>query len=177
MPALDIPFGLPLTADQFEKIPWVEGLRLELWDGNLDVSASIQIAWHGLVKRRIANVLESEAQDANTGIGVVLSDRTVREPDVTRFRPCVRPELRRSQFPVADVDLVVEIVSPESESRDRKIKPDEYAAAGIPEYWLAEQHPDDVNDAMINIYRLTPSRTYGLVRAVALSALEHPIEQ
>jgi len=30
---------------------------------------------------------------------------------------------------------------------------------------------------MINIYRLTPSRTYGLVRAVALSALEHPIEQ
>ena len=35
-------------------------------------------------------------------------------------------------------DLVVEIVSPESDDRDRGEKLIEYEAAGIPEYWLLD---------------------------------------
>jgi Uma2 family endonuclease len=35
-------------------------------------------------------------------------------------------------------DLVVEIVSPESMQRDRRVKLAEYQAAGIPEYWLID---------------------------------------
>lgn len=35
-------------------------------------------------------------------------------------------------------DLVVEIISPDSVSRDRRDKRDEYAAAGVPEYWLVD---------------------------------------
>ena len=48
--------------------------------------------------------------------------------------------------------------------------------AGIPESWIVEEHPDDEADAVVNVYQLAPSRTYGLVRTVALSALEHAIE-
>ncbi|OLB80658.1 MAG: hypothetical protein AUI14_05885 [Actinobacteria bacterium 13_2_20CM_2_71_6] len=172
MPTLDLPFGLPLTAEQFEKLGCVEGLRIELWDGNLDVSASAQVAWHGLVKHRIADLFEADGQTVSTGIGVALSDRTVREPDVTRFRRGASPSLQQSQFPVADVDLVVEVVTPESDKRDRVIKPDEYAAAGIPEFWLVEEHPEDEADAVINIYRLAESGAYALVRSVDLSVLQ-----
>jgi Uma2 family endonuclease len=34
--------------------------------------------------------------------------------------------------------LAIEIVSPESKKRDRKTKFEEYAQAGIPEYWLID---------------------------------------
>ncbi len=163
---------LPMTAAQYERLPPIPGLRLELWEGNLDVAAAAQMRWHSLVVHRIGALLDRPGREISFETGVVLGPRTVREPDVTRFRPGVAPELRSSQFPAADVDLVVEIVSPESQRRDREIKPDEYAGAGIPEYWIVEQHPDDEADAMVNMYQLTPAGRYGLARTVALSELQ-----
>jgi Uma2 family endonuclease len=44
-------------------------------------------------------------------------------------------------LPVADVLLVVEIVSPGSEGVDTVTKRNEYAAAGIPQYWVVDQDP------------------------------------
>ncbi len=177
MTILDMPPHLPLTAEEFEDLPPVEGWRIELWEGNLDVASAAQMAWHSTTMREIANMIAATGRVVHTEVGVVLAPRTVRTPDVTRFRPGVRPDLLRSQFPVADVDLVIEIISPESAKRDRLIKPDEYATAGIPEFWLVEQHPEDINDAEVNIYQLAPSRAYTLVRSVALSALEQEIER
>jgi Uma2 family endonuclease len=172
MTVLELPFRLPLTAEDFEWIPPIEGMRVELWEGNLDLSAAAQMAWHSFVMRRIANMLEAAGRDVSTGTGAVLAPRTVRVPDVSRFRPGVRPEMHRSQFDAADVDLVVEIVSPESERRDRVIKPDEYSNARIREFWLVESDPDDDRDALINIYQLTPRNSYTLVDTVTLSKLE-----
>ncbi|MFI7605855.1 Uma2 family endonuclease [Micromonospora sp. NPDC049366] len=42
-------------------------------------------------------------------------------------------------LPVADVLLVIEIVSPGSEGVDTVIKRNEYAAAGIPQYWVVDR--------------------------------------
>jgi Uma2 family endonuclease len=42
-------------------------------------------------------------------------------------------------FPVADVVLAIEVVSPASEARDRERKPQLYARAGIPHFWRVEQ--------------------------------------
>jgi Uma2 family endonuclease len=170
MTTLDVP-RLPLTAEEFERMPPVKGLRIELWEGNLDVSAAAQMRWHAVVMRRIANLFEAAGRAVTTETGVVLARRTVREPDVTRFRAGVNPGYKRSQFPAADVDCVVEVVSAESGTRDRKLKPDEYASAGIPEFWLVEEHPDEDADAVINIYRLTPHGNYAFERSVDLSAL------
>lgn len=44
-------------------------------------------------------------------------------------------------LPVADVLLVIEIVSPGSEGIDTVTKHGEYAAAGIPQYWVVDQDP------------------------------------
>ncbi|MGI5146240.1 Uma2 family endonuclease [Plantactinospora sp. CA-294935] len=44
-------------------------------------------------------------------------------------------------LPVDDVLLVVEIVSPGSEGVDTVTKRNEYAAAGIPQYWVIDQDP------------------------------------
>jgi Uma2 family endonuclease len=172
MTLIDIPFRFPLTAEEFEQLPPIEGVRVELSEGRLEMAAAAQMRWHAHVMRRIANVFEAGGREVSTETGVVLAPRTVREPDVTRFRQGVKPAMLRSQFDAADVDLVVEIVSPESERRDRTVKPEEYAGARIREFWLVESDPDDDRDALINIYRLTPRNAYALVETVALSKLE-----
>ena len=177
MTIVDMPPHLPMTAEEFEQLPEVEGWRMELWEGNLDVAAAAQMAWHSSTIRRIANMIEAQGRTVHAETGVVLGPRTVRAPDISRFRSGIRPDINRSQFAAADVDLVVEIISPESERRDREVKPEEYAGAGIPEFWLVERHPDDADDAMVNTYRLTPGSVYLLTRRVALSELTGELEQ
>ena len=57
-----------------------------------------------------------------------------------------------------EVRLVVEVVSPESEDRDRLTKPLRCAQAGIPHFWRAEE-----NNALpvVYVYELDPaSATY-----------------
>jgi Uma2 family endonuclease len=44
-------------------------------------------------------------------------------------------------LPVADVLLVVEIISPGCEATDTVAKRAEYAGAGIPQYWTVDQDP------------------------------------
>jgi Uma2 family endonuclease len=66
----------------------------------------------------------------------------------------------RIWLPVTDVLLVVEIVSPGSQDMDTAIKRNEYAAAGIPQYWLVDQDPEQT----VTMYRLN-SEDYA-VRAI-----------
>ena len=57
----------------------------------------------------------------------------------------VSRELLRSEanpVPPELVHLVVEVVSPSSQSMDRLTKPAQYAAAGIPAYWRVETRPE-----------------------------------
>jgi hypothetical protein len=55
------------------------------------------------------------------------------------------------------VDLAVEVVSEDSPNRDRHEKLEEYAAAGVPEYWIVEgrEHVRGVE-----FYRLGPDGKY-----------------
>jgi Uma2 family endonuclease len=69
--------------------------------------------------------------------------RESRQPDVGvlltanahRFDP-------RREYLDGPADLVVEVVSKSSATRDREDKLDAYAAAGIPEYWIFEGRDD-----------------------------------
>lgn len=63
--------------------------------------------------------------------------RAFRRPDLAVFfetPPDVDPASRRRDIP----DLVVEVVSDDSEHRDHHDKRTEYAEAGVPEYWIIE---------------------------------------
>ncbi len=93
---------------------------------------------------------------------VVLDRRNGPEPDVSVVRAgaVTGPDLTR--FEAKDVLLAVEVVSPDSEARDRDAKPRKYAAAGIPYFWLVEmadpnQHP------VVRAYEIDPvNKTYAL---------------
>lgn len=70
-----------------------------------------------------------------SGVDVVFAADHTRRPDVVVVRAAA---IDVEPTPVADVGLIVEIVSPGSETADRRDKPEEYAAAGIPAYWRIE---------------------------------------
>jgi Uma2 family endonuclease len=61
-----------------------------------------------------------------------------REPDLLFISKDNLPHLKRTYLD-GPADMVVEIVSPESQARDRGDKFYEYEQAGIPEYWMLDQ--------------------------------------
>lgn len=80
---------------------------------------------------------------------MVLRDQNrAREPDLLFVRREHTERIRETHLE-GPADLVVEIVSPDSVSRDRGEKFVEYEEAGIPEYWLL-----DPQRKQAEIYRL-----------------------
>jgi Uma2 family endonuclease len=73
--------------------------------------------------------------------------------------------LSQTMFLAADAVLVVEVVSEESQERDRERKPQLYAKAGISHFWRVE----NVDDRMVvYVYELDPA-----THAYALTGIFH----
>ena len=86
-----------------------------------------------------------------------LSERSQPESDVSLLRPRSMP-YRDADVEPRDVLLLVE-VSDTSLRRDRELKLPLYAAAGIPEYWIA-----DVRDAVVEVHMNPSGSSYGSVQ-------------
>jgi Uma2 family endonuclease len=65
-----------------------------------------------------------------------------REPDLLLLRSADDP--RRGNDYWLGADLVVEIVSPDDPERDYVTKRADYAAAGIPEYWIVDPQRETI---------------------------------
>jgi Uma2 family endonuclease len=76
-----------------------------------------------------------------------------RIPDFTVWRT---PPGDGVWLDVADLLLVVEIVSPGSEAIDQVTKRGEYARAGIPQYWVVDRDAAET----VTLYRLGPGDDY-----------------
>lgn len=129
-----------VTADQYESWSAERCAGIEIVDGMVVVSPTVTKR-HNRLARILANALEAAAGpdwNADTDFDVRLRDvpLTNRRPDVVVYRADTiditptRPE---------HVLLVVEIVSPGSETTDRIVKLSQYARSGIAFYWRIEQ--------------------------------------
>ncbi|MET8469273.1 Uma2 family endonuclease [Streptomyces sp. NPDC006422] len=130
----------PISAEQYDSWTEEQCAGIEVVDGMVVVGPSASKR-HNRLARILANALDAAAGadwNADTDFDVRLQDvpLTNRRPDVTVYRADTidltptRPE---------HVLLVVEVVSPGSETTDRIVKVDQYAKAGIPFYWRIEQ--------------------------------------
>jgi Uma2 family endonuclease len=83
-----------------------------------------------------------------------------RQPDLTVWAKGEPPRRARSSYAGLDgLLLAIEVVSPDSEAIDRVIKKTEYAAAGVPRYWIIDR--DRGNS--VSAYRLVDG-SYDAVR-------------
>ncbi|MFF0294490.1 Uma2 family endonuclease [Kitasatospora sp. NPDC004614] len=129
-----------ITASEYESWSAEQCSGIEIVDGMVVVSPSASIR-HNRLARVLANALDAAGGaewNADTDFDVRLQDVPLnnRRPDVVVYRADaidvvpIRPE---------HVLLVVEVVSPGSETTDRVVKVDQYARAGIGFYWRVEQ--------------------------------------
>lgn len=139
-PAVNEPIGMVLTADEYDVLP-ANQLR-ELVDGVIRIMATPTWA-HQYVVRELGHHLDRLGRPvwrAGGPIEVRLGEVHRRNPDVVVV-PADAYRRMRSRINPDDVLLAVEVVSPGSETDDRREKPIEYAEAAIPFYWRVELHP------------------------------------
>ncbi|MEV0076009.1 Uma2 family endonuclease [Nocardia neocaledoniensis] len=132
----------------------------ELIDGGL-VFVSPQRKWHRQVLDMFRQALDAQAPQemrADREMAVRLGPRQMPEPDVlvVTAEAFSRPEPESYYF-AEDLVLAVEVVSPDSEERDRDTKPRKYAMAGIPHFWRVERSSED--RVVVYAYELDPVST------------------
>lgn len=161
------------TADDLDRLP-SDGpngepdffKHVELIDGAL-VFMSPQKRFHERVIRGLTNGLNAHVPDhliAIMQMDVKLGHRMRPCPDVLVIDTAADTDDRTFYSP-EEVHLVVEVVSPESEERDRKAKPPRYAEAGIAHFWRVEEND---GKPVVYVYELDPA-----TRAYALTGIHH----
>ncbi|MEW2284772.1 Uma2 family endonuclease [Streptomyces sp. NPDC047841] len=129
----------------------------ELIDGSL-VFVSPQRDFHSIVIDLLVSGLRRTVPTkfkVRREMTVVIDRKNGPEPDVSVLRSEAVASRSQTSFRAADVLLAVEVVSPDSESRDRDTKPRKYAAAGIDHFWLVEMVGEDERP-VVYVYERDP---------------------
>lgn len=139
-----MPTTTKLTFDEYLRYEDGTDNRYELEDGDL-ILMNPRIGLHALIIRFLSNTLEAEIKHLHLPWAALqfLGIRTVpqrsRLPDLSIVPLEVMRGYRDQSVVVeAGVLLVIGVVSPESSKRDYRFKRAEYAAFGIPEYWIVD---------------------------------------
>jgi Uma2 family endonuclease len=156
LPDKPVPTGPYITYEEF--FEWADEDTLAEWvDGRIEMSSPANRR-HQQIAGLLYEVLTTFARLFDSG--VVLQNPfqmklagkrgSGRKPDLMFLAKANLARLVRGP-----ADLTVEIISPESEWRDRHTKFQEYAAGGVQEYWLI-----DPDQQQAEFYRLNGQDHY-----------------
>ncbi|GAB0108500.1 Uma2 family endonuclease [Nocardia sp. JMUB6875] len=133
---MHVPASDRWTAADLDHLP-ENGLRYEVLNGQLIVNAAPKPI-HQRFVQVLGRILELAMPDGDSmmlGVGVLIGDDEPI-PDITVCTGPVGWDDRG--IPATQVKLVVEVVSRSTAVMDRRVKPELYADAGIPNYWRIE---------------------------------------
>ncbi|MFW5786140.1 MAG: Uma2 family endonuclease [bacterium] len=143
---------LKLTYEDLQRIPEDDPYRHEILDG-MHVASPSPAYRHQAISRRMQYQLYEQIEIAGKGdvvyapADVELGVYDVVEPDIyvilSEHRDRVLPTHLRGV-----PDLVIEILSPSTASRDRGLKRERYEVLGVPEYWIV-----DPDAEIVEVYR------------------------
>ncbi|MFJ9106893.1 Uma2 family endonuclease [Streptomyces sp. NPDC102283] len=144
------------TADDLDRIPGLPP-HTELIDGSL-VFLSPQRKFHTRAMWLLETALLTHVPadlDVDREMTIRLDRRNRPEPDLLVCRAEADTGADQTWYAPEDVVLAVEVVSPDSEDRDRGVKPRKYAEAGVRHFWRVEQGADDL--PVVYVYELDPA--------------------
>lgn len=130
--------------DYLKAYDGVEGVRTEWIAGEVAVYPMSNNIRHQRLVLFLASLLDSFLRVKQAGevllAGIPMylgDDKPAREPDVLVIL-AEHQERIKATYLDGVADVVIEVVSPESDERDHGAKFVEYEAAGVPEYWLID---------------------------------------
>jgi Uma2 family endonuclease len=144
------------TAEDLDHLPDLPP-HTELIDGSL-ILASPQASFHMCAVTLLGAALRRNAPaDLRVRREMTITlDRDQRpEPDIVVIHAAAERSEDQTSYARGDAVLAVEVVSPESRSRDRKRKPLLYAEAGIEHFWRVER---ERGKRVLYAYRLVQSK-------------------
>lgn len=129
-----------LTWRDYVALP--EDDRRELVDGRLE-EGDVPTKWHERICIKLAVMLDLWAEAhghvvVGSGYRVRISNKRGAMPDLQMFKEEVYARAGANGLEDGHPELVVEVVSPGSRSRDQLRKLDWYAQRGFPEYWIVD---------------------------------------
>jgi Uma2 family endonuclease len=162
-----------ITLDVYKALPEDICMQIEVVDGWLVRCESAEPT-HQTIQRNLANHLwaavkshdarKSACHRVNHDVDVLFAEAPklhFRRPDVVVYR-CIdadRGKWGRKPY-ASDCVIVVEIVSADSVATDLRAKRAEYAAAGIPQYWIARMTDNDGPSISVERFLLTLDGNY-----------------
>ena len=178
------PTRIRFTYHDYKSIPETDPRRFELLDGEL-VMAPVPSVWHQNIAGNLYAYLRQVVRKHNLGrvffapIDVVLSETDVVQPDLL-FVARGHEDRIREEGIFGAPDLVVEILSPATESRDRGYKRTLYARHGVREYWIVDPQARRVEVYTLTSQGLTLWQTFGpgqTLRSALLPEFTLPVDE
>jgi Uma2 family endonuclease len=147
---------------------------VELSDGVLIMSPS-PTRRHQQITARLHAQLDAYVGDKALGEVIIapfdvrLWANKIRQPDLIFVRREHLSHIKDDRYYDGAPDWVAEVISPGTRDTDEQVKLEEYARAGIPEYWLI-----DPENATIRIYTLE-GKAYTLAKTVSKGELAQSV--
>ena len=142
---------------------------------------------HNAAVFRISNILGTFCAMTNAGQvrtekALVQTRRNDFEPDVNFWRKERADVFTQDMKYYPPPDLVVEVLSKSTESRDRGVKYDDYLSEGVEEYWIVDYRNEAVEQYLLatgygkeNVYRKTVLQKEEMLSSSVLGSFEVPI--
>jgi len=136
-------------------MPTFEEIRTEILNNFIVNMSPSPLINHNRVTRNIQNIFFNFLENDTCEVFPDGTEITLTEKD--RFLPDVsvvcNPSIIKRNGVFGTPELIVEVLSPRTEKRDRGYKKSVYEAVGVKEYWLV-----DVDKRTIEVYELLEGR-------------------
>jgi len=138
---------------------------------------------HNVIGKLLLKLLDTYVQINDLGfVGyekiMVTLTRNDYEPDLCFFTKDKSVDFTDNQMQFPTPDFVVEILSPTTESIDRKIKFEDYAVHGVKEYWIIDPDKEILEQYVLEngIYNLNLKSGNGIVSSIVINGFEIDIK-
>ncbi len=165
-----------LTYSDYVLLP-DDGKIHEIIDGDHYMTPAPE-TYHQTLSRRLQFELYRHIEE--TGLGVVydaptdvqLSETDIVQPDIFVIKASRTSIISPTKI-LGPPDLIIEILSGSTTTKDRELKLDLYQKSGVPEYWLVnpESHIIEVRKLIEGAYRLD-GRYSDTIRYIAITDIE-----
>jgi Uma2 family endonuclease len=167
----------PLTIADWDAMPFEDGYRYEIIEGELFASCS-----PGLTHQRVSGnlffqitsyLLANPIGEIVSTPGLILSDTSGVIPDLVFFANEQRSSIITGERLTGPPALIIEILSPGSGNikRDRIAKLDLFAKHGVPEYWIVDPQSSTIERYVDDGSSLSLAETLGEEDSLMTAAL------
>lgn len=140
------------------------------------------LARHTRASRRLVRLMDAfiairQLGEIHVETALTVFPRNDYEPDIIFFGPPKMGQIDQDTLKFPIPDLIVEVLSPSTEARDRGVKFEDFALHGVEEYWIVDPVAETVELYRLSgeIYPPVEKQTSGILASQVIPGFEIPV--